>query len=136
MKDYISLLVLSPLLLTACSKPQVCQVWVVLEESHSGTAQRIDVALERALNADDHLGFASGPGPGTATFILKRADLAGGEHERITLTYEAADPGGGNAVRRTLDCGVTGIDCMPVVLNDLQTQCAIRSSRFIPTDAP
>ncbi len=135
MKGYVIALLFSPLLLTACAQQQPCQVWVVREDSHTGTAQHVDIALEAALNAHGDFSFAGGPGPGTATFVLKRAALASQEHERITLTYEATDPGRSNAIRRTIDCGTTGADCMPVVLKDLQAQCAVQSSNFIPTDA-
>ena len=136
MKIHKFALVLTPLLITACSKPKACPVWLVLEESHAGTAQRITIAIERAIEANDLFNFANGPGPGTATFVLKRTHLGGNQDEMITLTYEATDPGGGNAIRRTLNCGTEGSDCIPVVMKDLRTQCAIGSSDFIPTDAP
>ena len=110
--------------MVACAEQPTCPVWFVAEEVDTGTAQRVTVSLERALEADMRFSFAAAPSVGGATFVLKRAALADRQSDEIELTYEVTNEKQGLATRRVVTCGSNGADCMTGVLNDLLAQCA------------
>lgn len=116
--------VLASLGMVACAEQPACPVWFVAEEVDTGTAQRVTVSLERALEADMRFSFADSPSAGGATFVLKRAALPDRQSDEIELTYEVTSEKQGLSTRRVAHCGSSGADCMAAVLNDLLAQCA------------
>ena len=109
--------------LAACMEKHVCPVWFVAEEVDSGTAQRVTVELEKALEANQDFRFADSEASSDATFILKRASLVDRSSNEIELTYEVRGQSPQTTIRRAVNCGVHGDVCMAAALKDLKAQC-------------
>lgn len=119
----LSAAMLAPFGMVACAEQPTCPVSFVAEEVDTGTAQRVTVSLESALEADVRFSFVDAPSAGGATFVLKRAALTDRKSDEIELIYEVTDEKQGLGTRRVANCGSSGADCMTAVLADLLEQC-------------